>query len=99
MHLRYFLAASAASLTLATAIANPAFAQETTSAIAGQVTDESGGPVTGAKVTVVHTPSGTRNTVTTDSTGSYSLRGLRIGGPYTVSIRGPDHRRRLALGW
>ncbi|MBU6269636.1 MAG: carboxypeptidase regulatory-like domain-containing protein, partial [Sphingomonadales bacterium] len=86
MQLRYFLAASVASLTLATAIATPAFAQETTSAITGQVTDDSGAAVSGAKVTVVHVPSGTRSTATTDGTGNYSLRGLRVGGPYTVTV-------------
>ena len=38
MHLRYFLAASAASLTIACALATPALAQETTSTIRGTVT-------------------------------------------------------------
>ncbi|MBU6268521.1 MAG: carboxypeptidase regulatory-like domain-containing protein [Sphingomonadales bacterium] len=89
MQLRYFLAASVASLTLATAIATPAFAQETTSAVTGQVTDESGAPVAGAKVVVTHQPSGTRNSVLTDGTGNYSLRGLRVGGPYTVTVTSP----------
>lgn len=86
MHFRTFLAAGAASLSLACALATPAMAQETTSAIEGQVTTEGGAPFAGAKVTVLHTPSGTTSSAVTDSKGSYSLRGLRVGGPYTVTV-------------
>ncbi len=70
----------------ALALPAAASAQETTSAIAGHVTDESGAPVAGAKVTVVHTPSGTTSTSSSDGTGSFSLRGLRVGGPYVVKV-------------
>jgi len=63
-----------------------AYAQDTTSSVAGQVTDLNGKPVGNARVTVVHTPSGTRTTATTDSKGNYNLRGLRVGGPYTVTV-------------
>jgi hypothetical protein len=77
-----FLGVAVAALAVPAAVS----AQETTSAIAGQVTDESGAPVAGAKVIVVHTPSGTTATSTTDATGSFALRGLRVGGPYVVKV-------------
>lgn len=87
MYFRTFLAASAASLSLACGLAAaPAAAQDTTAAIDGQVTADSGAPKAGAKVTVVHVPSGTVSTATTDAGGNYSLRGLRVGGPYSVTV-------------
>lgn len=89
MQLKFFLAASAASLSVACALAaTPAYAQETTSAVAGQVTGADGAPIAGAKVTVVHAPSGTVSTAVTDASGNYALRGLRVGGPYSVTADG-----------
>lgn len=85
MQLRYFLAASAASLSLATAIATPAFAQETSSSVRGSVV-AAGQPVSGATVTIVHTPSGTTSTTTTDQSGNFSSNGLRVGGPFSVTV-------------
>jgi hypothetical protein len=69
------------------ALAMPAaiHAQETTSSIRGQVSS-AGAPVAGAEVTIVNVPSGTRSTVTTDADGNYSAQGLRVGGPYTVTV-------------
>ena len=85
MNLRYYLAASVAGLSIATAIATPAAAQETTSSIRGTV--EAGGvPVAGAQVTVEHLPSGTTSTSTTDADGNFSANGLRVGGPFTVTV-------------
>lgn len=63
----------------------PALAQDTTSSIAGTVTS-GGQPVPGATVSIIHVPSGTRSTVTTNSSGSFNANGLRIGGPYTVEV-------------
>ena len=85
--MRNHLFASVAIAALVVPVA--ASAQETTSAISGNVTDESGNPVSGAKVTAIHLPSGTTSTSTTDGTGSYGLRGLRVGGPYVVKVEVP----------
>lgn len=85
MQIRFLLAASAASLTLATAIATPAYAQETASAVRGVVSNGDTA-VAGATVTIVHTPSGTTATTTTDADGNFSANGLRIGGPFTVTV-------------
>lgn len=84
-----FLATAASAIAIVAAA--PAFGQETTSAIAGQVTGASGEALPGAKVTVLHVPSGTRATVTADRNGTYSLRGLRVGGPYTVTVEAHDY--------
>jgi outer membrane receptor for ferrienterochelin and colicin len=69
----------------ATFVATPAVAQETTSSISGTVT-AAGAPVSNATVTVVHVPSGTKTTVTTNAAGAYNAAGVRTGGPYTVTV-------------
>jgi hypothetical protein len=60
----------------------------TTSALSGFVADPQGKPVAGANVTVLHEPSGTRATAVSRANGQYDLSGLRVGGPYTVTISG-----------
>ena len=83
--------ASGVALTaMSAAIAVPAMAQVTTSAIRGTVTTEAGAPVSGATVVVTHTPSGTTSTAVTNASGTFSTRGLRVGGPYTVNVTGGD---------
>ncbi len=58
----------------------------TTGAITGVVTDPQGLPVPGASVVAVHEPSGTRYEASTRTDGSFSLPGMRVGGPYTVTV-------------
>ncbi|TVV75373.1 TonB-dependent receptor [Sphingomonas solaris] len=74
-----------ASACVALVIAAPAFAQETTSSIRGTV-QAGGQPINGAQGTIVHQPSGTRTTTTTDASGSFSAAGLRVGGPFSVAV-------------
>jgi Carboxypeptidase regulatory-like domain len=85
MQIRYYLAAGVAALSIASITATPAFAQETTSSVRGSVEGPTG-PIGGAAVTVVHEPSGTTATTTTDADGSFSTQGLRVGGPYSVTV-------------
>lgn len=67
-------------------ITAPALAQQTSSNLAGRVTDNEGMPLAGAEVVIVHTPTGTTSRVVTDAQGRYNARGLRVGGPYTVTV-------------
>ena len=97
MQLKYFLAASAASLSLACGLAAPVHAQETSSSVRGTVTSDSG-PVAGAAVTVVHEPSGTTLNTTTDGSGSFSANGLRIGGPFTVTVNADGYESSAVNG-
>jgi hypothetical protein len=64
----------------------------TTAGISGFVVDAQGTPVSGATVTITHEPSGTRATAITRANGQFSQSGLRVGGPYTVTVAAPDHR-------
>lgn len=82
---------SALCAAVAIVAAAPAMAQNTTAAIGGRVTSAEGTPVAGATVTIVHRESGSTNTFVTDAEGRYSVRGLRVGGPYTVTTtKGAD---------
>jgi outer membrane receptor for ferrienterochelin and colicin len=91
MHLRLSLALGTAVISLAAGLASPVAAQETSSAIRGQVTGQGGGAVAGATVTVTHEPSGTTATTTTSADGTFSANGLRIGGPFTVAVEAPGY--------
>lgn len=61
-------------------------AQETNGAISGKITDEQKAPLSGASVEAIHQSSGTRYAAATGNDGRYYLPGLRIGGPYTLTI-------------
>ncbi len=75
------------SLGLAIALAAaPAFAQQTSASVGGRIVSADSAPVDGAVVTIVHEPSGTARTALTDAEGRYTARGLRVGGPYTITI-------------
>jgi hypothetical protein len=84
-HKRLRLTQIALSLSIALAGA-PALAQNTTSAIGGRISASDGKPAAGATVHVLHVESGSVSTVTTDAEGRYVARGLRAGGPYTITI-------------
>ena len=62
-----------------------AYAQVTTSSIAGRVTDAEG-PVAGAPVIATYTPSGSNYYTVTDADGSYRINAVIPGGPYTVTV-------------
>ncbi|NWG54267.1 MAG: TonB-dependent receptor [Hydrogenophilaceae bacterium] len=88
-----FLARGAALTALSTAaLSGLAFGQETTSAVRGEVTDAGGAPIAGAEVTITHVPTGATSVETTGPSGIFDLRGLRVGGPYTIEVEAPDYQ-------
>ena len=58
----------------------------TTSSLNGQVTDDSGEPLPGANVVVLHVPTGTTYGASTDFDGFYRISNMRPGGPYKLTI-------------
>lgn len=64
-----------------------AFAQVTTSSLAGRISEEDGAPLAGATVVAVHTPSGTQYAAIVNSDGRYVINGMRVGGPYKVTVQ------------
>jgi hypothetical protein len=82
---------TALSVAVAMVVAAPALAQNTTAAIGGRVMGADGSPVAGAAVNIVHKESGSINRLVTDAEGRYAARGLRVGGPYTITVsKGSD---------
>ena len=59
----------------------------TTGSMTGVVLDAQKQAVPGASVVAVHEPSGTRYEATSRADGRFSLPGLRVGGPYTVTAK------------
>ena len=75
------------SLALIAALATaPVFAQSTSAGMAGHVVNAGNQPVAGAEVIITHVESGTVSRAVTDANGNYSARGLRVGGPYRVTV-------------
>ncbi len=60
-------------------------AQVTTSSLNGKVVAGKD-IVVGATVSAVHVPSGTRYNAVTNIDGRYTIQGMRVGGPYTITI-------------
>jgi len=83
---KQLLAQSVAPAVLMTALcaAPAAYAQQTTSSIAGQVLTADGAPAAGTQVVILHVPSGTTSTTTVEANGRFNAISLRVGGPYTV---------------
>lgn len=81
------LALGATASVLALAAASAVYAQETTATVRGRIVDSAGAPVAGATVTVTHQPTGSAVTSVTTADGYYSMRGLRVGGPYEIKAR------------
>ena len=72
-------------VTLLLAMTTTVMAQITTSGISGKVTSQ-GEDVIGATVTATHVPSGTVYRAVTNIDGRYTIQGMRVGGPYKVSV-------------
>ena len=91
-----FLRVPALLLTLLTA--GPLAAQGvTTSLVVGTVAGPSGG-VANARVTAVHQPSGTTYQAVSRADGRFTILGMRVGGPYTVSATALGFERASAAG-
>ena len=58
----------------------------TTGTITGEVKDAQGGVLPGATVTATHVPTGTTYEAVTSPEGHYTMQGVRVGGPYTVTM-------------
>lgn len=60
--------------------------QTTTATVAGVVRDSDGAPLVGVSVRVRHNPSGTVHGGVSRSGGKFTVNGVRVGGPYTMTV-------------
>lgn len=67
-------------------VSNRAISQVTTSTITGVVKDPKGQLLEGATIRAEHLPSGSQYSTFSTKGGSFTLPGLRTGGPYKVEI-------------
>lgn len=58
----------------------------TTSSMNGTVTDSNGDPLPGANIIAVHQSSGSQYGTSTRLDGKYNINGMRVGGPYTITV-------------
>src|ERR1700691_739428 len=70
----------------------PAFSQGSFGRILGTVSDQSGGVVSGATVTVIDTERGVNRTLTTDDAGAYNAPNLTPGN-YTVHVEAKGFKK------
>lgn len=67
----------------------------TSSGLGGRVADSAGLPVAGATVEVLHEETGQLQRVTTENNGRFRLLGLRVGGPYRITVSAPGYMRAM----
>lgn len=77
------LAAMAASV--------PAISQEITASIRGTVTTPTGNAAGGYTVVVTDTRTGAASSTSTNANGGFAVRGLTVGGPYTIRVTGGQY--------
>lgn len=81
----------AAAVALSVGLSTTAMAQVTSSELNGQILAPNGSPAVGTVIKVTHVPTGAVKTVTVNSGGTFNLRGLRVGGPYTIEIDSDEY--------
>ena len=78
------IAVMAAAMLLTVPVASNA--QEISTAVRGTVTAPDGSPAVGESVTITDSRTGARRSTTTNASGSFTVRGLPAGGPYTIRV-------------
>ncbi len=76
----------ALAVAMSVGLSTAAMAQVTSSDLGGQILGPNGSPAVGTVIKVTHVPTGAVKTVTVNNGGLFNLRGLRVGGPYTIEI-------------
>lgn len=88
----------AAALALALGMSSAAVAQETSSSMRGKIVGPEGNPAANTKIVLIHQPSGTVRELTTNESGAFLAKGLRVGGPYTVIVDSDTFRDKVEEG-
>ena len=87
------VAVCAAAMLMAVPVAGNA--QETTTTIRGTVTTPDGGPAAGQLITVTDTRTASVRTTRTNDNGQFNVRGLPVGGPYTIRVTSSQYEDTL----
>ncbi len=75
---------------------------KTTASISGVITDQNGAPLPAASIIAVHVPTGTQYGTSSRNDGRYNLLGLKVGGPYKLTVSfvgyGTQTKENIQLG-
>ncbi|PCI62604.1 MAG: cell envelope biogenesis protein OmpA [Gammaproteobacteria bacterium] len=82
----HHLSRIAGAMVIALGLSTSVMATETSSTMTGKILSPTGAAAANTKIIITHIPSGTVKTITTNDSGTYTLRGLRVGGPYKVVV-------------
>ncbi|MFY0255199.1 TonB-dependent receptor domain-containing protein [Chitinophaga sp. 30R24] len=74
-------------------------AQVTTGSVTGVVKGPDGKGAEGASITLIHQPSGTRYLNRALKNGSFTLNGLRVGGPYLLKVEFMGFKPQIVEGF
>ncbi len=82
----------AAAVMMSLGTAGSVYASDTSSSIRGKITGPNGQVAANVKIKVVHQPTGTVSEFITNDTGTFVAKGLRVGGPYIITIDSDTYR-------
>ncbi len=82
----HHLSRIAGALILALGLSTSAMANDTTSGIRGKIVGPKGNVAANTKITITYQPTGSTREVVTNNAGVFAIKGLRVGGPYTIVI-------------
>ncbi|MEO8502160.1 MAG: carboxypeptidase-like regulatory domain-containing protein, partial [Vicinamibacteria bacterium] len=88
----------ALAILLMTSLTGVASAQVTTGSISGTAVDETGGVLPGTAIMAIHVPSGTKYDAVSRADGRFSLPGMRVGGPYSVTATMNGFQTKVTTG-
>ena len=86
---RGLMAIMAVALLAVSVVSN---AQEISTTVRGSLTAPDGSPAVGASVTITDTRTGSVRRTTTNDAGSFAVRGLPVGGPYTLRVQSSQYQ-------
>ena len=89
------IATLAVLAVLVLAIPLTAGAQVISGSVRGTVLTPSGEPAVGATVTVTDTRTSSTRTTTTNANGGFNVRGLAVGGPFTIGVSSDQYKSAL----
>lgn len=71
---------------------NMALAEVTSSTVTGSVQSGSGVVLSDVTIEITHIPSGTSKKIITNQAGEYRSRGMRVGGPYVITVSSANYK-------
>jgi hypothetical protein len=78
------------AVIFALGLSTSAMANDTSSAIRGSIVNSTGAISVNASIEILHEPSGTKTVTTSNESGNFSSKGLRVGGPYIIKVTGKN---------